>query len=219
MTTRLVITSMMLALAIGCGRSEQQQAEEAARQIQEGAEAIARGAEQAAQSSSEQMAQGLEQMAKGFQQLAQNQQTKTVAFESIQGLLPQVNGWTQSDARGEELSMPIAMSKAEAQYRRGDARVELSITDSAMSQLILAPLSMFMTSGYSERSSDGFKRATQIGGQPGFEEWNAGSRRGEVTTLVGNRFVVQATGHDVDNLTDVRQLVEAIDLAKLAALK
>lgn len=219
MIRRMTIVGAMLAVAAGCGGSEQQrQAEEAAQQIQQGAETIQRAAEQAAQGSSEQMAQGLQQMAQGLQQMAQSK-ADPVDFEVLKGALPQVDGWAQSDARGEQTNMPMKMSKAEARYTRGDARVELEITDSALNQLVLAPFSMILASGYSERSDDGFKRAAKIGGHPGLEEWNSRSNRGEITAVVGNRFIVQGTGHGVDDLAAVRQIVEAVDLSKLASLK
>jgi hypothetical protein len=85
--------------------------------------------------------------------------------------------------------------------------------------MLLAPFSMYLAAGYSERSDEGFKRSAKIGGFPGIEDWNSSSRRGEVTAVVNNRFVVQATGHDVEDLAAVRQIVDAIDLSKLAALK
>jgi hypothetical protein len=37
--------------------------------------------------------------------------------------------------------------------------------------------------------------------------------------VVGSRFIVQATGHDVADLAAVRQLVDAVDTTKLASLK
>jgi hypothetical protein len=208
------MAGMALVATVGCGSSEEQQAEQAARQIQQGAEQI----QQAAGSSAEQMTQGLQQMAQGFQQVAQGQ-TDAVDYEVLKGLLPEVNGWTQASARGEQTSMPVKVSRAEARYSRGESSVELEILDSAMSQLLLAPMSMFLASGYSERSDEGFKRSARISGHPGIEDWNNGSRRGEVTVVVANRFVVQATGRDVDDLGVVRQIVDAVDLSKLETLK
>ena len=220
MLKRLTIAGIALIAAAGCGPSEQErQAEEAARQMQESAEAIQRGAEQMAQGTSDQVAAGLQQMAQGFQQMAQGSDAKVVNFEALKELLPEVDGWTQSDARGEEVTMPMAFSQARAQYTRGDERVELENMDSAMNQLLLAPLSMFLSSGYSERSDSGFKRGATIGGSPGMEDWNNDSKRGEVTAVVGKRFIVRAEGTGVSDLAPVRQVVEAVDLAKLATLK
>ena len=221
MRFRAFVVSAAVVVAAACGRSEQQQAEEAAKQLEQGAEKMAEAAEQmakGAQDSSAQMAQGLQQMAEGFQQMAQGA-AKPVDFEQLKSALPEINGWTMSDARGEQVNMPVAISRAEARYSKDQSRVELEIVDTALSQLLLAPMSMFLASGYSERSDDGFKRAAKIAGQPGMEDWNSRTRRGEVTAVVANRFIVKATGHQVDNIEAVRGAVEAVDLAKLASLK
>lgn len=218
MTKRMIMAGIALAAAVGCGGSQERQAEQAAQQIQEGAEQMQRAAEQMAQGGADQMAQGLQQMTQGLQQMAQSQ-GDVVDYEVLKGLLPQVSGWTQAGARGEQLSMPMKVSRAEARYTKGDSNVELEITDSALHQMLLAPFSMYLAAGYSERSDEGFKRSAKIGGFPGIEDWNSSSRRGEVTAVVNNRFVVQATGHDVEDLAAVRQIVDAIDLSKLAALK
>jgi hypothetical protein len=221
MSFRAFVVSAAVVGAAACGGSEQRQAEEAAKQMEQGAEQMKQAAEQiakGAQDSSAQMAQGLQQMAQGFQQMAQGA-AKPVDYEQLKASLPEIDGWTMSDARGEQVNMPVAISRAEARYSRDQSRVELEIVDTALSQLLLAPMSMFLASGYSERSDDGFKRATKIAGQPGMEDWNTRTRRGEVTAVVANRFIVKATGHQVENIDTVRGAVEAVDVAKLAALK
>jgi hypothetical protein len=143
----------------------------------------------------------------------------SVDFEQLKALLPSLDGWTQADARGEQLTVPVAFSRAEAVYRREDSRIEVVITDSALSQMLLAPVAMFMGAGFSERSSEGFTRSLQIKGHPGFEEWNGSSHRGEVTVVVARRFIVSAQGSDVPELAPVRLAVEAVDFGRLAGLK
>jgi X-X-X-Leu-X-X-Gly heptad repeat protein len=219
---RVVIAGLVLASVAGCGKSsEQKQAEDASKKIQEGAQTMQQGAEQmakGAQQSSDQMAKGLEQMAQGFQQMAQGS-AKVVDYEQLKALLPEVDGWTRSNTKGEQLTMPVSYSRAETRYQKDDSRIELEITDTALSQILLAPMSMFLASGYSERSDDGFKRAVKVGNAPGLEEWNTESKRGEVTAVVSNRFIVHATGHDVANLDPVRKVIESVSFSKLAALK
>lgn len=221
MKTRIVSACLALVATAACGQSEQQKQEEATQQIQKGAETMQQGAEQLAKStqqSSEQMAQGLQQMAQGFQQMAQGS-TKSVDYEALKALVPELDGWTRSDLRGEQTNMGVSISRAEARYRKDNASMELEITDTALSQLLLAPMSVFLASGYSERSDEGFKRAVKVGGQPGMEEWNTDSKRGEVTAVVASRFIVKATGHDVADLAAVRKAVESVDFSKLANLK
>ncbi len=220
MRFRAFVASAAVVIA-ACGGSERREAEEAAKAVEQGAEQMKQAAEQmakGAQESSAQMAQGLQQMAQGFQQMAQGA-AKPVDYEQLKASLPEISGWTMSDARGEQVNMPVAISRAEAKYTKDQSRVELEIVDTALSQLLLAPMSMFLASGYSERSDDGFKRAAKIAGQPGMEDWNTRSRRGEVTAVVANRFIVKATGHQVENIDTVRSAVEAVDISKLAALK
>jgi X-X-X-Leu-X-X-Gly heptad repeat protein len=222
MTNRVLVAAVLASCLAACGKSQQQQqADEAAKKVEQGAQQMQQGADkmaQGAKAGSQQMAEGLAQMAQGFQQMAQGA-VKTVDYEQLKALLPDVAGWTKSDVKGQQMSMPVATSHAEARYHKDDSHIDLEITDTALSQLLLAPLSMFLASGYSERSDDGFKRATKVGGQPGMEEWNVSSKRGEITAVVANRYIVKATGHDVDGIDPVRKVVEAVDVSKLAALK
>lgn len=219
---RLGVAVMALAAVIGCGRSEQQaEAEKAAENIQKGAEAMQQAAEkmgETGQQNADQMAQGLAQMAQGFQQMAQGS-AKAVDFELLVAELPTLDGWTRSEPRGEQNTAPIAMSRAEAVYRKDDSRIEVEIVDTALSQMLLAPISMFTTMGFSERSSEGFKRSTKIGAYPAFEEWNTESKRGEVTAIVGSRYIVTAKGDDLADLDPVKKAVEAVNLSKLAGIK
>lgn len=165
-----------------------------------------------------QMAEGMEQFARGLQQMVENQAT-AVQYEVLQDLLPEISGWTRTNARGEQGTTPVAYSRAEAHYERGDAEVELEIQDTALSQLLIAPFSMFLASGFSERSSEGFKRATEINGSPGYEEWTESSRRGEVMAFVANRFVVRANGDGVESLDTVHEIIDAVNLEALGRLK
>ena len=218
MFRKLVVGVVALAAAAGCGKSEEQkQAEkmaEAAKQIAAGAEQAAKGANAA----SDQFAQGMAQFAKGLGQMAQSS-APAVNFEQLVPLIPEIAGWTRSAPRGEQVTLPFKMSKAEARYEKGDSSIKLEITDSSMNQLILAPLSMFMAMGFEERSSDGYTKATKLGGLPGFEKWQNASKDGEVTVVVANRFIVQADGNNVENIDVVRKAVTAVDLNKLAGMK
>jgi hypothetical protein len=218
---RTLVPTLLVVAAAGCGGStEEPQVEPAARQIEAGARAVQQDAEQAAArpQHANPAPQGPVQAAHGFEQLV-HVQAQPIEFEQLKALLPEIGGWTRSDERGEDLTLPVSYSRAEAVYRRDDSRIELEITDTALSQMLLAPLSMFLASGYSERSDEGFRRAVKIGSHPGMEKWNSDGRHGEVTAIVGSRYIVRASGDDVSDLAFVRRVVEEVDLTKLAALK
>ncbi len=144
---------------------------------------------------------------------------KAVAFEELIALLPEPAGWTRSKPRGEQISMGMDMSRAHGDYEKGESSIDLEITDSSFNQLFLAPLTTYLAKGYSERTNDGYRKAAPVGGHPAFETWNSDSRRAEVIVVVANRFVVQATGRNVDSAEPVRALAQAVDFSRLAALK
>ena len=176
------------------------------------------GAPPPGQTGASQTAQGTQQAAQGLSPMAQSQ-AKPVDFELLKGLLPEMSGWTRTRPRGEQMTRPFAISNAKAHYAMGESTMDIEITDSALNQMILAPFAMFMASGYEERSDDGYKKAATIAGSPGFESWEKDKNRGEVTVIVANRFVVQATGRRVASVGSVKMAVEAVDLVKLATLK
>lgn len=205
---------ILCGLIAACGKSpEQKQTEAAAKSVQEGAKKVAEGAEKAAQSQA-QVTQGLQQVTQGLQQLGQSK-VRPFDFEVLKAALPDVGGWTRTNVKGEQVSMGVATSRAEARYHKDGSEVELEIVDTAFSQLLLAPISMFLVSGYDERSDEGFKRALKVAGQPAFEEWNQRSARGEVTAVVAGRFILHARGHDVKSIDPVRAMIEAVDLKLL----
>ena len=226
MGRRLVVVFVAIAAMAGCGKSEQQkQAEqiaEAAKQVTAGAEQAAKGVQQAAQGTtaqaSDQIAQGLSQFAKGLGQMAQSS-APAVDYERLKELIPEISGWTRSNVRGEQVTIPFKMSKAQARYEKGDSSITLEITDSSFNQLILAPLSMFMAMGFEEKSDDGYTKATKISGLPGFEKWQHAGKDGEVTAIVANRFIVNADGNNVENIDVIRKIVQTVDLNKLAGMK
>lgn len=174
------------------------------------------------QEAAQQVAQGADALAKGFAQMMQNAadgKVTVLPFEALEKSLPEVSGWTRGTPKGSSTTMPFAMSQSEAEYRNGDQRIEISIVDTALNQALLTPMSMFLAAGYSERSSDGFKRGTMVKGEPGFEEWNSQNNRAEVTVVVGKRFVVSAKGRGVSGVEPVRAAVEQVDFAGLLAAK
>src|SRR5262245_73365 len=179
MNRRLLI-SLVLVTGAACGGSQKatetkpadaKQQPSSSPQQPAGGGAAAPGQAQATPGSGSQQAmQGLQQLAQGLQQMSKNT-AKPVDFEELKALLPDISGWTKSDVHGEQqTAMGMSQSNAKAKYTKGDSTIQIEITDSTMNQLILAPMAMFLATGYEEKSDDGYKKATQVGGYPGFEE-------------------------------------------------
>jgi hypothetical protein len=222
MHRRLLIGSLVLVVTAACGGSSQKATEtkpaDAKSQPATAAAGQAAGGGTAAAGQA-QATPGTQQAMQGLQQLAKNT-AKPVDFEELKALLPDIAGWTKSDVHGEQQTvMGMSQSNAKARYTKGESTIQIEITDSTMNQILLAPMAMFITSGYEEKSDDGYKKAVQVGGFPGFEEWEKGAKHGQTTAVVANRFIVAADAHSVEGPDVARKAVESVNLAKLAGLK
>ena len=64
---------------------------------------------------------------------------------------------------------------------------------------------MMIAAGYSRETSDGYEKATTIGGNPAVEKWDKGDNRGELNILVGKRFMVTIEGRDLADIKDAER--------------
>jgi hypothetical protein len=206
---RVLVTVLALVALVGsagCGGSDSSTSSAA----DGGGAAGSQTPEQAA-------AQSLQKM---LEQGAAGQTAKAVDYELLKGLLPEVAGWERSDVKGDQGEMMgMSYSRAEGDYNKGDANVRLEITDTALIQSMVLPFSMLAAGGFNQRSDEGFKRGTTVGGSPGWEEWEHQTKSAEVNVLVAGRFIVRASGHDLQNIEVAKEIVQAVPVAKLAALK
>ena len=212
MNRGLVIGIALSVAVAGCGSKEEKQEEQAQEQAAQTAE---KGAAEAAK--------GLEDMAKGLQALAggggDQKPVDPVSFRDMMALFPDIDGWEKAKPTGERMTSPFAFSTAQVAYTKGDARIEVKMTDSGFNQLLLTPYAMFLQAGYEKETSDGYEKSTTVAGQPGWEKWNTESKDGELNALVGKRFLVQIEGNDVDDAKVLHDVAGRIDMAKLATLK
>jgi hypothetical protein len=219
---------MALVTAAACGKSEEQkQAEAAAQQVKDATAKFDEAATQAAkqtEAGGAEMAKGLEAMAKGLAGAASavgsdGKPVEPVSFRDLQALFPNLPGWEKGKPTGQKMTAPVAFSQAEVRYRKGDSRIELKIVDSGFHQLLLAPYTMFLTSGFERETQNGYEKSTKVGDEPGWEKWNTAQKSGEVNAVVGKRFLVQAEGRDVEDIKVLHDAIGKTDLAKLAAMK
>ena len=214
--------SSVLVLALlttACGPSEEEKrAEEAARAAEETAQSAEAAAESAAQSL-EQMAKGLEQLASGGAATVDGKPVEPVRFQDLIDVLPQLDGWEQQKPTGERMTAPFPTANAKATYTKDDATINVEVVDSTFSQLLIAPVAMFLQSGYSTESTSGYEKSVTVNGQPGWEKWNSDTKSAEVHALVGKRFIVSVEGSNVENPEQLREVASKMDFNRLANLK
>jgi hypothetical protein len=69
-----------------------------------------------------------------------------------------------------------------------------------------------------KESSDGYEKTSTVAGRRVHEKWSKGSKRGEVQTVVGKRFLVEVESKGLE-MNEVKALVNQLDLAKLESLR
>jgi hypothetical protein len=214
MRVRLVLTAVcaLVCVTAGCGQSEEEKR----------AEEMKAAAEQLSSSAGD-MAKGLEDMAKGLGGLAggtaNSQPVEPVSFRDMQTTFGEMDGWERGTPTGERMTVPVSFSRAEVDYRKGDSRIQIEISDSAFNQMLVMPYAMFLTTGYEKQTEDGYERSIKIGEYPGWEEWNTEGKDGELNAIVAKRFIVQVNGRNVDDVQVLHAAMTTINLAKLASLK
>lgn len=205
---------------VACGSSSNQKAAE---ELQKSAEQTQKAADSTAQGAQD-MAKGFEAMAKGLAAAAGGgngdvKPVDPVSFRELQTVMPEISGWERKSPTGERMTAPFAFSQSSTTYTNGDQNVDLKIMDSGFNQMLFAPFAMFMAAGYEKETQDGFEKSVTIGGYPGFEKWDKGTKNGELTVVVNKRFLVQVEGHDVADEKVLHTILDKTDLTKLAALK
>ncbi len=213
--------ALVLMASVACGKSEaEKQAELAAAEAQKAAEAASKAVEAAGQDA----AKGMEEFGKAMAGLAgamggDGKTVEPVSFQALETTLPQVSGWERGKPESERMTAPFPISSTEATYTKGGASVDIKIVDSGFAQMLIAPWSMMLASGYSRESSDGYEKAVTVNGQPGFEKWDSSSKNGELNVLVNKRFLVSFEGSDLADTKVLHEMAGKMDFGKFASLK
>ena len=186
-------------------------------------EAAAQSAEQAAQ----QMATGAAQMGKALESLANGmpganpdqKPVDPVSFRELQTVLPaDLAGWERGSPTGERMTQPVNFSEASVGFSKGDASLSVKVTDTSFNQLLVAPFTMFLATGYERETSDGYEKSMKLGEHPGWTKWNRADKRGELNLVVANRFLVQIEGSGLPDEKVLSQVASATNLKRLAEL-
>jgi hypothetical protein len=103
------------------------------------------------------MAKGMEDFGKAMAGMASamaggdGKTVEPVSFRALEGTLPQVSGWEMGKPEGERMTSPFPFSSTETTYTKGDSRIEVKVVDSGFAQMLIAPWSMMLASGYTAR--------------------------------------------------------------------
>jgi hypothetical protein len=196
--------------------------DDAAKQIQKAAEEIQKSVGSGSARGLQGVSKGLEDLAKGMSAMANDPNAKPVdpmTIDALKTALPDLSGWEKGKPTGERMSSPVNYAEAKVTFTKGDSAVDVKVVDSAMNQLLIAPFSMFLAVGYEKETDHGYEKGVKIGEYPGWERWDGEDKEGELSAIVGKRFIVQIEGRNIENMKVLHSTMENINLKKLADAK
>jgi len=162
-------------------------------------------------------------------------QQKPIHFKKLQEFLPkgEISGFVRGKPTGETASfMGFASSNAGVRYETpapneetpdmGEpfepTSLEIKITD-MVSIPAFAWLTAFQQADYEQESEEGYQKSTKIQGYPALEKAETGEYKScELTISVGNRFFVELSLSNRDDMVLIKGIAEKMDLKGLEKL-
>lgn len=137
--------------------------------------------------------------------------------EALKAYLPAtVAGFTRGEVTSSSAEAAgMAGSQAEAQYSRGESNLKLQVTDIGQAGAV-ASLAGAINLKESKETSTGYEKMGVVNGRMTKERYDRPSKSGEYSVLVGERFMVEASGDGV-SMDELKAAVEAVGLSRLEA--
>ncbi|MCS7311596.1 MAG: hypothetical protein NZ742_01570 [Acidobacteria bacterium] len=160
----------------------------------------------------------IQEAGEAAQKMAERKPVDPVSFRDLLTVLPEAPaGWQKEgdpDARTVQLG-DWKYSYAEQSFRAGEGKghVVIKVTDGAYIP-ILYPAFAF-AAGYSEESLDYYRKGITWKGHKGVEEFWTKEKRGHISMMVAERFIVEVQGHHIDNARVLHDWLNRIDTDKM----
>jgi len=133
-----------------------------------------------------------------------------ISHDTLATFIPALGGWTREPTQAATVSLPAPAAHATAAYTRGKARIDLEVTDTGGHPDYVGSLAKVAGTTFNQKASNGYMRGTTLGGHPAVESWNHVDRLGDISVLMSRRFIIHATGTDLDRIQTLRSLVETV---------
>jgi hypothetical protein len=213
MTKMVFVVGIAVAVAVmGCGKSAQQKKfEEAAKAAGQAGQTLQEGANKVAEAM-----KGLEGGDK------EGKTVEPVDFRELKALLPEkAAGMARSGIKGERSAvMGIKVSEANAEYTTEEgSSIRIKIMDmGSVSGFVGLATVAWAHMDIDKETETGYEKTTTFSGHKAFEKFDTANKEGELSILVGNRFVVEVEGSTV-TMDQLKAAAGQVDLGKLESMK
>jgi hypothetical protein len=209
--------ALLLAI-VACKSPEQKAAEQTAKSLDEASKKMAEATKNG------QVDMGAAMNALGAAMGAANggKKVETVDYKVLKDMLPNdVGGMKRTEANGEKTSaMGLQVSNATGTYSDEQGKnATIKITDiGSMTGLAGMAAYAWAATDMDRESDTGYEKTAMFNGYKSHEKWDKTSNSGELSVLVGGRFVAEASGYGID-MNALKDALTKIDLKKLDGMK
>ncbi len=194
----------------------------------ESTESTAESESTSSSSSSGSIADQIKDLGKSIEEAAKTLETgeggKAVNFRAIKKFLPEeVAGIPRENSSGETNTiMGYQVSKAEGIYRHEDrsnkGQMNIEITDAASTKMVIMGLAAWSMIDVDKEDDFGYERTMKYRGGKAYQKWDSKRKRGEFSTVVGDRFYINVKGRDID-MKDIIKVMDDMDFKALSELQ
>ena len=214
----LIGLSLAFALAAGCKSPEQKAAENYAKNMEEASKKL----EEASKTGTANMADAMGALGAAMGAASGGKQVETVDYKVLKEMLPgDVGGMKRTEATGEKTSaMGMQISHANGRYSNDNGgSMTIKITDIGSMTGLAGMAAYAWAATEIDRDSDtGYEKTSNFNGYKSHEKYDNSSKSGEISVLVGNRFVAEVSGNDVD-MNALKDALTKVNLKKLDGMK
>ena len=170
---------------------------------------------------SEGINEGIEGLQDALNELSDNlndgKEVEVADFRDLKKLFPErINGMKRISSEGERSGWSkFKVSTAEAVYEDGDRRLKLEIIDTGgLMGLAQIGINAWMETEIDRETETGYERTTTIDDHPAYEKYDTKREEGELSIIVGKRFVFKAEGWNVSE-KDLRSTPKKVGMKNL----
>ncbi len=213
-----LVLSLSLVGIAGCKSPEQKAAEEAAKNMAEASKQM----QEATKNGTVNMGDAMNALGAAMGAANGGKKVETVDYKLLKNMLPaDLSGMKRTDASGEKnTAMGMQISNAEGRYRSdGGASITLKVTDiGSMTGLAGMAAFAWASTEIDRESGDSYEKTGNFNGFKSHEKYDKSSKSGEISVMIANRFVVEASGNDVE-MDALKDALTKLDLKKLEGMK
>lgn len=143
-------------------------------------------------------------------------EVEIINFRELKKRFPtSISGMERKSSEGQTTGFGgMKVSVAEAEYRDGNQKLDLMITDTGGLGAALMGMAFWSNLEMDKETEDGFERTTEIDGHKAYMKYDRRRNESEIAVIFDSRFLAVAKGKGID-FDDLQEIVEDLDLDDL----